>query len=221
MNFFNQRIITRPISLEDAVKKAQEPKSLRSLDEILNDTAKIKTAAAQTTVKTAAKIESEQPTREVKPVVAAEKTPTVAVKIATEMPVEAPKPEVVASKKDEPAKPAVTASKTVKLAIKTELDFRNWEAQKVVDTWKNHGTVEACVKNVGDKANDASTYCKLLSVAASEADKVVKTAAAAKTKQAPVYKKIAKLTSKEQSFLREFFSKIYGKDYVEALLGNY
>ena len=46
------------------------------------------------------------------------------------------------------------------------------------------------------------------------------TAKAAKAEKV-AYKKIAKLTSKEHSFLKEYFTKLYGQDYVDAMLGDY
>lgn len=121
-----------------------------------------------------------------------------------------------------PAPAMASSKKTLKMAA--ALDFRNWDASAVVDAWNQHKTVEACVKNVGDKTSDPQTYCGLLRVAASEAGKIMKTAAAAPKEEktaAPIYKKIAKLSGEEQSFLREFFSKIYGKEYVDAMLGDY
>ena len=77
--------------------------------------------------------------------------------------------------------------------------------------------------NVAGKASDGKAYCELLRVAANEAGSMIKTASAKKEQKvaAPAYKKIAKLTSQEQSFLRDFFKKIYGEDYVTALLGDY
>jgi len=131
-----------------------------------------------------------------------------------------------------PAMPSPMASSKKQLKIAKNINFTQWAYPKqVVDAWKQHGTVEACVKNVDGQTSDPRTYCSLLRVAASEADKMVKAAAAAKPAKsakkeeeasaAPIYKKIAKLTGEEQSFLREFFSKIYGNDYVDALLGDY
>lgn len=228
MKFFNSRIVTKTISLEDAVKKAQEPKAApRSLDEIIASAKQMKTASAQAETKTAS-VEApkvEAPKAEVK----AEVAPTVTVKVATEMsapkakaPAQAPAKAVPATSKpaEKPAKQAATKH-VVKLAA--ELDFRNWEAQAIVDTWKQHGSVQQCITNVGDKSSDGKAYCELLRVAASEADKAVKTASAKKEEKtaAPIYKKIAKLTSQEQSFLREFFKKIYGEEYVTAMLGDY
>jgi hypothetical protein len=58
-------------------------------------------------------------------------------------------------------------------------------------------------------------------VKAAAQSKSVKSAKKEEATAAPIYKKIAKLTGEEQSFLREFFSKIYGNDYVDALLGDY
>ncbi len=133
-----------------------------------------------------------------------------------------------------PAAPApmpAMASGKKQLKIASKINFTQWaDPKQVVDAWQQHGTVEACVKNVAGQTNDPQTYCSLLRVAASEAGKMVKAASEKKpavtakkeeAKAAPMYKKIAKLTGEEQSFLREFFSKIYGKDYVDAMLGDY
>lgn len=224
MNFFNSRIVTKSISLEDAVKKAQEPKAApRSLEEIIASAKQMKTASTQAETKTAS---VEAPKAEAKVEVKAETAPAVTVKVATEM--SAPKAKAPAQAPKAPAKPAEKPTKaaasgkhTVKLAA--ELDFRNWEAQAVSDAWKQHGSVQQCMSNVAGKASDGKAYCELLRVAASEADKVIKTASAKKEVKvaAPIYKKIAKLTSQEQSFLREFFKKIYGEEYVTAMLGDY
>lgn len=240
MNFFNQRIVTKSISLEEAVKKAKEPKkALRSLDEILADTSKIKTASAQAAeVKTAAKAEVAEAPKveaktepkieakaEAKPEVQAEEKKAeaaVQVKIANEMPVPAAKEEAKEAPKAHAQPTTAAGTKTMKLSMTSSLDFRNWEAQAVVDAWKQHGSVEACVKNVGSNTSDPSTYCSLLKVAAGEAEKTVKTASVeSKEAKAPVYKKFAKLTGNERTFLKEFFSKIYGVDYVDALLEDY
>lgn len=323
MNFFNQKIVTKSISLEDAVKKAQEPKKpVRTLEEILADTAKLnKIAASQAEVKTAAVAEAPKaaevkpeekkaenaaqvkialdmgtpaPSPTARPAIPgkppipapglkapmapglkapmapapapmakapvapaasplpgqapAASAPTIPQKLpgqaprgirppAAKPPMPAPagsKPSIAPTKPQmSPASPAAPsmspsaapamASSKKSLKIASSLDFRGWEAQAVADAWKGHGSIEACVQNVGDKASDAQTYCSLLRVAATEADKVIKAAASkAEVKTAaPVYKKIAKLTGPEQSFLREFFSKIYGEDYVKALLADY
>lgn len=36
-----------------------------------------------------------------------------------------------------------------------------------------------------------------------------------------IFKKVAKLSNKDNSFLKEYFSRYYPSDYVEALLANY
>lgn len=234
MNFFNSKIVTKTISLEDAIKKANEPKAApRSLDEILASAKQMKTAAAQAETKTAAvapapkaeaKAEAPKPEAKKPEVKVAAAKPTVAVKVAAELapkPAEAPKAEAPKPEAKKPEVKAAAAKPITKWA--SSIDFRNWEAQAVVDAWNQHGSVEKCVANVGSKATDGKVYCELLRVAASEADKVVKTASAKKEQKtaAPVYRKIAKLTAQEQSFLRDFFKKIYGEEYVSALLDDY
>lgn len=283
MGFFTNKIVTKPISLEDAVKKEQ-PK-VRSLDEILASVKQTKTAAAapQAEVKTAA-VEAPKVVEAAKVITEIKVSDEFKKEALTRVPIPGVKddtwkmtpgesgqamdaakavgkspfapgalneistikpgrgqgakqvinPDIrqkmkapvspLSTQRPAPAPiPAPVASSKHVLKLASKIDFRNWEAQAVVDAWKQHGTVEACVKNVGKDASDPKTYCALLRVAANEATKVVKSASAKKEEKtaSPIYKKIAKLTSNEQSFLREFFSKIYGKDYVEALLSDY
>lgn len=322
MKFFSSKIVTKPISLEDAIKKAGEQPKFRSLDEIIASAKQIKTASVQAETKTAAvKPKAEAPKVEIK--VAGELQKEAITRITddstTSFPghkglqlsrdfpqtaaeghdlhqyttedegfralehkkqtgkypgmsevgenkykmVDTPKyqdekrelmnrpypPPGVTLRKKKPVVPdlsmqrddplsqpksigpaPVSASGKKQLKMASKVNFTQWEEPKmVVDAWKQHGSIEACVKNVSGNTNDPQTYCALLQVAASEADKMVKAASAKKqTKEAskkapvaPVYKKIAKLTTKERSFLDEYFTKIYGKDYVDALLGDY
>ena len=57
MKFFGSRIITKSVSLEDAISKAKEPQKVRSLDDILADidanNKQVKTAASDGSKKTA------------------------------------------------------------------------------------------------------------------------------------------------------------------------
>ena len=243
MKFFSSKIVTKPISLEDAVKNAKAQPKVRSLDEIIASVKQVKMAAAKTEVKTAiaeapkveaAKTESvkepikaEAPKKTESPKTEAKaETQAVQIKTAKELaPAAATTPVVQPSeaKSIKPAEPKAAQAAKHTLKIASSLDFRNWEAQTVADAWKQHGTVEQCITNVGKQANDPKTYCGLLQVAASEANKIIKAAGSKKqTKTAsPAFKKIAKLTPAEQSFLREYFGKIYGKEYVDALLGDF
>jgi len=128
------------------------------------------------------------------------------------------------------AMPLASSKKTLKIASK--INFTKWEdAQQVVDAWKQHGTQEACCSNVAGQTSDPQTYCKLLSVAANVASEQIKTAASKKQSKvasakgektaAPLYKKIAKLKKEDLSDLREYWTKIYGNEYVEAMLGDF
>jgi hypothetical protein len=220
MKFYSDKIVTRSISLEDAAKKAKDRPQMRSLDEIINNVQQVKTASTNAEVKTAAAEAPkavEAPKAEAKVVEA--KAAPVQVKVAEDL---AKAPE---APKTEAKKPVVKAeAKKLTLKIAKTLDFRPWEAQKIVDAWKSHGSVEKCIANVKGKVNDGKTYCGLLQVAATQATKAVKLASATKEKKVastPEQKKFAKLTPNEQTFLREYFTKIYGKDYVEAMLGDY
>lgn len=140
-----------------------------------------------------------------------------------------PKPLNVTPK---PMQPQMASTKKTQLKIANKINFTQWEQpQQVSDAWKQHGTHEACCNNVKGMTNDPQTYCTLLRVAASEADKMVKAASASskiektastkETSKSPIYKKIAKLTKEEHTFLAEFWKKIYGNDYVDAMLGDY
>ena len=238
MNFFTSKIVTKPISLEEAVKNSQAQAGVkpRTLDEIIASGKAIKTASSQAEVKTAAVVEP--PKVEVKPEIKVAMAPLPVAKKPLAKPVVAPvapvasgqaavtqaateaEKAIVGKPKAPIAKaPMVAASKKV-LKIASSLDFRGWEAQAVIDAWGQHKNMEGCVKNVAGSVSDPKTYCSLLSVAASEAPKFVKTAKAAKAEKV-AYKKIAKLTSKEHSFLKEYFTKLYGQDYVDAMLGDY
>jgi hypothetical protein len=103
------------------------------------------------------------------------------------------------------------------------LDFRQWEAADVVGAWGQHGSTEKCASNVKGKVSDPKVYCELLKTAAGQADKMIK-AAAAKSKsekKAGVFKKIAKMTDDEKSWLADYYGELYGKEYVDALLADY
>ena len=108
------------------------------------------------------------------------------------------------------------------LKVAKALDFREWEAKQVVDAWKQHGDANKCIASVKGKVSDPKTYCGLLRVAAVEAGKVMTKVAAQKpVAKTAEYKKFAKLTANEQAFLTEYFKKLYGEDYVKALVGDY
>lgn len=125
---------------------------------------------------------------------------------------------------------AAAAASKGQLKMAKSINFTAWpEEEKVISHWKNFGSQEKCIAGVKGKTTNAAAYCTLLEKAASMAsEQLVKKAAAAKSvkeagkaDQSPAFKRFAKLTEKEQSFLRDFFSKIYGKEYVTALLGDY
>jgi hypothetical protein len=209
MKFYSNKISTKSVSLEEAVKKAKEQPKVRSLDEIIADIKAKQVAAAQAPqlAKTAAaqadKIEK----------TAAKEPISVKIAVSEELK-EAAKP--AKAKKPEAKQAAVKNKFVMKLA--KELDFRAWEAQQVVEAWKQHASVEKCIANVGGKASDPQAYCKLLQTASVMAEKVVK---AASVKKPAEFKKFAKMTPDEEAFLRKYYTKYYGKDYVDSLLGDY
>ncbi len=129
------------------------------------------------------------------------------------------------------AKPAKQAAATkVQLKVAKALDFRGWDANGVVKAWGEHGTIEACCKNVSGKVSDAKTYCGLLQVAASEAGRMTKEAASKKeTKQASSekqhknarFKLIAKMTDDEISRMKAYWTEMYGEEYAKSMLEDY
>jgi hypothetical protein len=211
MKLFANKIGLKSITMDQI--KDQKPQPQRSLDDILaglqkSKTPEVKTAAAEPVkeVKTAAVA----PKAEVK--TAAAQKPTVSVKVASDFD---KKPEV---------KQAAAPKGEIKVA--KSLDFREWEPQQYIQTWRQYKNYEGCVAGVQGKASDPANYCSLLRTATKIAVKAVKQAAAkAEVKtaaQAPKaeFKKFASLPAKEKAFLREYYSKFYGADYVKALLGE-
>lgn len=218
MRLITSKIITKPISLEEALKK--EVPKVRTLDEILASVKQMKTAAVTPAVVVTAAVKEE-------PKVEAKVETKAEAKVETKVEVKTAGFEQKAATKP-----------TLKIA--SSLDFRSWEAQEVADAWKQHGTVEACVKNTTSGTSNPKLYCTLLQEASVVADKVIKAAAAKKTEKTaakaeakpaieakptkiagPQWKKIAKLSPTEKQFVVDFFSKLYGKDYVDALVTDY
>ncbi len=261
--FINDRIITKKVDLKDIAAKASQPKTVRSLDEILaeidakNKAVKTagtttKTASVQPTAKAAAPVAAPvaaAPKAEPKVATASTTTTTNTSTVNVEVKVAGmpdfikekieekkgdgekgedkkddkkdDKPAFMGKKEEEKACSA-SANKTLKVAKK--LDFRGWNAEEVVAAWGQHGSMDKCVANVNGKTSDPKTYCGLLQIASVEAGKMVKAASTEAAKAAPkpaVFKKIAKLTEKEKSFLNKYYTKLYGSEYVNALLENY
>jgi hypothetical protein len=147
----------------------------------------------------------------------------------------------------EKATPVASSTKTMKVAKKA--DFRGWNAEDIVKAWDNHGSVEKCVAASKDITDNPQVYCGLLQVASSEAMKVIKSAAkdcdckpgkcakdcdcgckekeesyggsACASTEPRRFRKIAKLTGKDLGMLRQYFGKLYGEEYVSALLDQY
>lgn len=244
MKFFNSISVlsTRqaPVSKEDVDKATAAKPKMRSLEDILASTKAIKTAAAQAEVKVAAAAEPKEA-----PKVEAKAQANVQVKVA-EMPdfikekIEQKKkkkdgkPVEKSDEKDEDDKEEKDAcSASVKLKMTKDLDFREFPAEKVVAAWKTAGgDMATCVASVKGKTNDPQTYCGLLRVAATTADRLVKVAAAKKASKtaaetkvsaskSPAFKKLAKLTESERSELKAYWTELYGEGYASAMLEDY
>lgn len=233
MKFFNARIVTKQVPLGAALKAESKP--ARTLDEILADVkekGQVKTAAAVAPqVKTAA-VEA--------PVAEAPKAeaPKAEEKKAEVKEAKKDLPDFIqkkidekAGKKDEDKKDekdekdekkeekASASPRTIKMA--KSLDFRGWEAADVVKAWGQHGSHEKCVANVKKLVNEPATYCKLLQVASNKAASIVKTAAVKKASPKGVFKKLAKLSDEETSFLKKYWTELYGAEYVESMMKDY
>jgi hypothetical protein len=249
MKFITKLITAPALSLEEAVRKAKDAPKPRTLDEILADIdgqKQVKTAAASAPVVKEAEKKEEAPAKvEAAPVAAA--APVAETKVEVKVAMEEKKAAGAGNFGDKKAPPfgkkeeekkeegkddkkddkkeeekACEASKAgIKLKVAKSLDFRPWNAEDVVKAWGQHGSLDACVANVKGKASDPKTYCMLLKAASETAKGMMKTATSKKEKKAGVFKKIAKLTDKEKSFLSKYFGKLYGDDYVSALLEDY
>lgn len=215
MKFFSSKISTQTVSLKDALENAKNAPKVRSIDEIIASTKALKTAAASS------------------PII---KTASVQVKVAKEEVEEVEEDEdkkdegdgkfnfleFIKKKKEE--KKEASSNQTVKLAMKSDLDFRGWTAEKVVGAWGAAGNMANCVASVKGLTNNPSMYCGLLQVAAKTADKVIKSAASARTEKvatAPAFKKLAKLSEKERSRVYNYWKDQYGEKYAKAMLENY
>lgn len=216
----------KPISLEEAAKRSGSAQKVRSLDELLSDL-KPKVASPEGQVKTAsaAPIAAEVVAPEAKTIEAKKELPDFIKEKIEEKKKDKDEDDVevveVDEKKEKDACMSKPANVTLKVAKK--LDFRSWTAEDVVKAWEQHGTPQKCIENVAGKVSDPKTYCGLLQVAGSEAMKVVKASAAKqqKTASASTFVKISKLSDKDKSMLAKYYTRIYGKDYVDALLEDY
>lgn len=252
MKFFNSRIVTSEAKLEDAVKAAKEAKvdEPRSLDELLADldaqNKGIKTAGSDTPTKTAESQEAQEASTEVKVQVSEElQTKEAGLENIPEDKRAKPfgkKEEETAEegKKDDEDKEKeegkCASAKPVVLKMASSIDFREWQAEDVVKAWKQHGSVEACIKNVGNDTDNPKMYCGLLQTASQLAsEKLTKQAASEKAKKEAAkkeaaakdsqkrgaWKVLAKLTDKERSMLDKYWRKLYGDYYVDAMLNDY
>jgi hypothetical protein len=243
MKFISNKIVTRPVSLEDAMKVAQGKKN-PSLDDVLASIKKGNEKAAPVEAK---KTEEAQPK---------ETTASVEVKVDDSLKKEAnldnlgDKAALPFGKKkdddddekdedededeekdeekkdDEKKEESCSASSSKVIKIAKQLDFRSWEAQDVVQAWSQHGSMDKCVENVKGHTTDAKVYCKLLQVSSQLAKKSL-TKTAKKQESHPkkakkgTWLKVSKLTGKQRSMLEEYYRKLYGDMYVDALLRDY
>jgi hypothetical protein len=256
MKFFGSRIITKSVSMEDAIAKAKEPRKVRSLDEILaeidakNKQSKVAAAApAKAEVKTAAveAPKAEAPKAEVAKAEVKAEAPkaetNVEVKVAKGMPdfikqkieerngKDGDKKDEDGDKKDdkkdddkkEKEAGCMAGAKLAPQKWAKSLDFRQWEATDVVRAWEQHGGTEKCASNVKGKVSDPKVYCELLKTASEQAGKMIKAAESKgkAEKKGGVFKKIAKLTDDEKSWLADYYRELYGEDYVSAMLADY
>jgi hypothetical protein len=261
MKFFDNRIMTAACSLEDAVRKGQEAKAKKpeSLDEILArldaKNKQVKTAASSAPAKVAqaeAKAEVKTETKPAEPPKAGA-SPAVKVEVTGDLsraktanieniPEDKRHPPFGKKKdkkkdddddeKDSKEKEEgcmAQSSKQIRLA--KSLDFRAWTAEDVAKAWRQHGSIEACVKNVNGKTSDPKSYCGLLMAAHDVAEETMRKQAAQAARQEKtaektpeekgVWKKLAKLTDKERAMLDKYYRKLYGDGYVDALLADY
>lgn len=243
MRFFDSRIVTTPITLKEALDKAKNKPPQRSLDELLDehDKKQVKTASTDTKVtKVADSVQEEMVEESLEEGEAPTEIELAVSKVASgeslTLDEDPKKDEATEEVKQEEEQAAVVApdgqsmatqpdtqaetKKTVSLKIARKLDFRNdWKAEDLVKAWNGHGSMEKCMENVKDQTSDPRRYCGLLQVASLKAEKVLKTAS---TKKEPaVFKKIAKLTAEEKSFLKSYYRQLYGEGYVESLLADY
>jgi hypothetical protein len=217
MKLISNRIMTRKVSLEDAIK-AKDQKAEPTMKEVLEKVAKqgkdVKVASPETSK------EAKKP-----------ETPTVEVKVDQKLQKEAGEPfggkkappfgseerkelkekgevEVADDKKDDKKddekgdkkddkkddkkeeKACVSSGKKT-LKVAKQIDFRNWEAEDVVKAWGQHGSLENCVKNVAKETDDPKTYCGLLQVASQVAGEII-------VKKAKAKKPEKKATSEKQ-----------------------
>jgi hypothetical protein len=224
MKFYSSRLFTKAISLQEAIDKSKAKPPVRSIDQMLADFDSKNKEAAQ--VKTAAKIE-EPKLAPITVEVTAVKTDDMTKAAEMVSKGEATTLEEAKTKLEAPPKQAKKEAMVLKIA--KSLDFRKFEPEEVVKAWGQHGTMDKCVANVKGKTNDPKTYCSLLALANKQSLERVKTSVKTEPKvtaskaeaMKPFFKKIAKLTAEEKSFLSKYFAKIYGQPFVDALLTNY
>ena len=243
MKFISNRIMTRKVSLEDAIKANKEPKADLTFNQVLEKIAKqgneVKTASSAPKPETPAvevKIDKTLQKEAGEPF-GGKKAPPFGSeerkekKEKGEVEVAEDKKEDKKEEKEEKKEEKACVSKGKKtLKVAKQIDFRNWEAQDVVKAWEQHGSLENCVKNVGSDTSDPKTYCGLLQVASqvageilikkAKANKPAKKASSEKP-QKGAWKKLAKLTEKERTMLEQYWRKLYGDKYVDSLLTDY
>jgi hypothetical protein len=216
MKFYGNRLFTKAISLQEAIDKAKAKPPVRSIDQML---AEFDSKKSEAQVKTAANVAREAVE------VASNKTEDAALKLVAEG-----KALTLEQAKKQLSETKEAKKEPMVLKIAKSLDFRKFEPEEVVKTWGQYQTMDKCVASVKGKTNDPKTYCSLLALANKQSLERVKTSSTAETKKVeakkaeemkPFFKKIAKLTAEEKSFLSKYFAKIYGQPFVDALLTDY
>lgn len=230
MKFFNARIVTKQVPLGAALKAESKP--ARTLDEILADvkakgqvktaaavTPQVKTAAVEAPVAEAPKVEVKEAKKALPDFIQKKIDEKAGKKDEKDEKGEKGEKDKKEEKKDKKEEKASASPRTIKMA--KSLDFRGWEAEDVVKAWGQHGSHEKCVANVKKLVNEPATYCKLLQVASNKAASIVKTAAVKKASPKGVFKKLAKLSDEETSFLKKYWTELYGAEYVESMMKDY
>lgn len=192
-----------------------------------------KTAAKETEVKVAEKVETK--VEEPKQPEVTEKVAASNVKITVAFPKpkeptdeeivdykEAEEEDAAKAESEEAAEVEKVASSKKVLKLASSINFTEWkDASQVVAAWEGHGSYQKCCDNVAGKTNDPKLYCGLLQVAAKEAKSLVKSAATTKVSEVePKMISLAKLTKEQKQIIREVWEKVLPKEYVDQMLAD-
>lgn len=247
MHFYTHQIVTKPVSMEEAAEASKNKEPERSLEDILADIGAkhVKTAStkgkAQKEAEKAEDDKKETPSAESKETDKEEKEEKEENCVASQDESKAVEvdevddSEIVELEENSKAKEKKASKKPVVLKVAKKDDFRQWTAEDVVKAWDNYGNMKACVASTKDRISNPDIWCGLLRVASTEAGKILKAASqknkkqkkqAKKQEEAPkeskvAFRKIAKLPKKDLQLLRGYWARLYGEDYVAAMLDEY